>query len=154
VSSPPSANLPRLPIDAVLAELRAAVGARGAAVLVAPPGAGKTTRVPGALLDAGLAGAGDVVVLEPRRLAARLAAARVARERGVPLGGEVGYEVRFDRQVSPATRLRFVTEGVLARRLIGDPTLRGTGVVIVDELHERHLAGDVALARIRALRAG
>ncbi len=142
-----------LPIDAVLPELLAAVRDRGAAVLVAPPGAGKTTRVPGALLDAGLAGAGDIVVLEPRRLATRLAATRVAQERGGTVGGEVGYEVRFDRKVSGATRIRFVTEGVLTRRLLSDPTLAGTSAVILDELHERHLAGDLALALLQRLRA-
>ena len=135
-----------LPIDEVLPALIAAVRDRGAAVLVAPPGAGKTTRVPGALLDAGLAGAGDVVVLEPRRLATRLAANRVAFERGARIGDEVGYEVRFDRKVGAATRIRFVTEGVLTRRLLADPELRGTGAVVLDELHERHLAGDLALA--------
>ncbi len=143
-----------LPIDDVLASLVAAVRERGAGVLVAPPGAGKTTRVPGALLDAGLAGHGDVVVLEPRRLATRLAAARVASERGARLGDQVGYEVRFDRRVGAATRIRFVTEGVLTRQLLADPTLRGTGVVILDELHERHLAGDLALALCQRLRRG
>ena len=147
-------SLPRLPIDDVLPALTAAVAARGAAVLVAPPGAGKTTRVPGALLDAGLAGGGDVVVLEPRRLAARMAAARVASERGGRVGDEVGYEVRFDRRVGAATRIRFVTEGVLTRQLLADPTLRGTGAVILDEIHERHLAGDLALALVERLRRG
>ena len=146
-------KLPPLPIDDVLPDVVAAVARTGSCVLIAPPGAGKTTRVPGALLDAGLAGAGDVVVLQPRRLAARMAAARVAAERGEALGAGVGYEVRFDRKASAATRIRFVTEGLLARRLIGDPTLRGTGVVVIDEFHERHLAGDVALARLRGLRA-
>ena len=141
-----------LPIDAVLPEVIAAVRTRGVAVLVAPPGAGKTTRVPGALLDAGAAG-GDIVVLQPRRLAARLAAARVASERGGELGGEVGYEVRFDRRVGPATRIRFVTEGVLTRRLLADPELRGVGCVIIDEFHERHLDGDLALALVARLRA-
>jgi len=141
-----------LPIDDVLAPLVAAVRERGVAVLVAPPGAGKTTRVPGALLDSG-AVTGEIVVLQPRRLAARLAAARVASERGGPLGGEVGYEVRFDRAVSAATKLRFVTEGVLTRRLLGDPELRGVGAVIVDEFHERHLDGDLALALVERLRA-
>jgi ATP-dependent helicase HrpB len=146
--------LPTLPIDDVMASLVAAVRERGAAVLVAPPGAGKTTRVPGALLDAGLAGSGDIVVLEPRRLATRLAAARVASERGARLGDEVGYEVRFDRKVGGATRIRFVTEGILTRRLLDDPTLRGTGIVILDELHERHMAGDLALALCQRLRRG
>ncbi len=145
-----------LPIDAVLPEIVAAVRDRGVAVLVAPPGAGKTTRVPGALLDAG-AVSGEIVVLQPRRLAARLAAARVATERGGArggeLGGEVGYEVRFDRRVGPATRIRFVTEGVLTRRLLADPELRGVGCVIIDEFHERHLDGDLALALVTRLRA-
>ena len=148
-----SVKLLPLPIDAVLGDVVAAVARTGAAVLIAPPGAGKTTRVPGALLDAGLAGAGDVVVLQPRRLAARMAAARVAAERGAALGAEVGYEVRFDRRAGAATRIRFVTEGLLTRRMISDPALRGTGIVIIDEFHERHLAGDVALARVRALQA-
>src|SRR5512145_2030625 len=104
-----------LPIDDVMPRLIAAVRERRCAVLVAPPGAGKTTRVPGALLDAG-AVEGGVIVLQPRRLAA----ARVAQERGGELGQEVGYEVRFDRKVSEATRIRFLTEGVLTRRLLGD----------------------------------
>ena len=142
----------RLPIDDVLPQLIAAVRERGTAVLVAPPGAGKTTRVPGALRDAGVV-AGDVVVLQPRRLAARLAAARVAHERGGELGREVGYEVRFDRKVSGETRIRFVTEGVLTRRLLADPELRGVGCVVIDEFHERHLDGDLALALVERLRA-
>jgi ATP-dependent RNA helicase HrpB len=141
-----------LPIDAVVPQVVAAVRDRGVMVLVAPPGAGKTTRVPGALLDAGVVD-GEVVVLQPRRLAARLAATRVASERGGELGGEVGYEVRFDRRVGAGTRLRFVTEGVLTRRLLGDPELRGVGCVIIDEFHERHLDGDLALALVSRLRA-
>jgi ATP-dependent helicase HrpB len=141
-----------LPIDVVLPELVAAVRDRGVAVLVAPPGAGKTTRVPGALLDAGVVD-GEVVVLQPRRLAARLAATRVAAERACALGDEVGYEVRFDRRVGPRTRIRFVTEGVLTRQLLGDPELRGVGCVIIDEFHERHLDGDLALALVARLRA-
>ena len=140
-----------LPIDDVLGQLVAAVRERGVAVLVAPPGAGKTTRVPGALLDAGLV-SGEIVVLQPRRIAARLAAARVASERGGELGGEVGYEVRFDRRTSAATRIKFVTEGVLTRRLLADPELRGVGAVIIDEFHERHLDGDLALALVERLR--
>ncbi|HSK00729.1 MAG TPA: helicase-related protein, partial [Kofleriaceae bacterium] len=144
--------LARLPIDDALPPLIAAVREHRTAVLVAPPGAGKTTRVPGALRDAG-AITGDVVVLQPRRLAARLAAARVAHERGGELGREVGYEVRFDRRISDATRIRFVTEGVLTRRLLSDPALRGVGCVIIDEFHERHLDGDLALALVERLRA-
>jgi ATP-dependent helicase HrpB len=141
-----------LPIDAVLAGLTAAVAAHRVAVLVAPPGAGKTTRVPGALRDAGITD-GEIVVLQPRRLAARLAAARVASERKGVLGDEVGYEVRFDRKVSAATKLRFVTEGVLIRQLLADPTLAKVGAVIIDEFHERHLEGDLALALLQRLRA-
>ncbi len=144
--------LSRLPIDDVLPEVVAAVRDRRACVLVAPPGAGKTTRVPGALLDAGLVD-GTIVVLQPRRLAARLAATRVASERKVQLGGEVGYQVRFDRKTSAATRIEFVTEGVLTRRLLGDPELRGVGCVVIDEFHERHLDGDLALALVERLRA-
>ncbi|MBP9085940.1 MAG: ATP-dependent helicase HrpB [Kofleriaceae bacterium] len=142
-----------LPIDDALPALLDAVAAHGVAVLVAPPGAGKTTRVPSALLDANLVGDGDIVVLQPRRLAARLAAERVAFERGVRIGDEVGYEIRLDRKVSAATRIRFVTEGILTRRLLSDPTLRGTSCVIIDEFHERHLDGDVALALLARLRA-
>ncbi|MBA3821806.1 MAG: ATP-dependent RNA helicase, partial [Deltaproteobacteria bacterium] len=140
-----------LPIDDVLPQVVAAVRDRRVAVLVAPPGAGKTTRVPGALLDAG-AITGEIIVLQPRRLAARLAATRVASERGGALGAEVGYEIRFDRKVSGATRIRFVTEGVLTRRLLSDPTLRGVGCVVIDEFHERHLDGDLALALVARLR--
>jgi len=144
--------LARLPIDGVLPHLVAAVRDRKVCVLVAPPGAGKTTRVPGALLDAGAID-GEIVVLQPRRLAARLAATRIASERGVELGGEVGYEVRFDRKRSTATRISLVTEGILTRRLLSDPTLRGVGCVVIDELHERNLDGDLALALVHRLRA-
>ncbi|HEU0036001.1 MAG TPA: ATP-dependent helicase HrpB [Kofleriaceae bacterium] len=141
----------RLPIDDVLPAVVAAVRERRTCVLVAQPGAGKTTRVPGALLDAGVVD-GELVVLQPRRLAARLAAARVASERGGELGGEVGYEIRFDRKTTARTRIKFVTEGVLTRRLLADPELRGVGCVIVDEFHERHLDGDLALALVARLR--
>lgn len=128
-----------------------AVVQRRTCVVVAPPGAGKTTRVPGALVDSGAID-GSIVVLQPRRMAARLAATRIARERGVELGGEVGYQVRFDRKVSAKTRIELVTEGVLTRRLVGDPELRGVGCVVIDEFHERHLDGDLALALIVRLR--
>jgi ATP-dependent helicase HrpB len=141
-----------LPIDHVLPELVSAVRQHRSCVLVAPPGAGKTTRVPGALLDAGIV-SGSIVVLQPRRLAARLAAARIASERNVPLGGEVGYQVRFDRKTSAATRIELVTEGVLTRRLLSDPELKGVGCVVIDEFHERHLDGDLALAMVERLRA-
>src|SRR5438128_4637144 len=120
-------------------------------VIEAPPGAGKTTRVPPALLDAGLAGDGEVWVLEPRRLATRLAARRVAEERGERLGETVGYQVRFEEVAGPRTRLRFLTEGVLTRRLLSDPQLDKVSVVVLDEFHERHLEGDLALALLRRL---
>ncbi|HUJ63368.1 MAG TPA: helicase-related protein, partial [Kofleriaceae bacterium] len=141
-----------LPIDDVTPQIVAAVRERRTCVLIAPPGAGKTTRVPGALLDAGAVD-GSVIVLQPRRLAARLAAARIASERGAALGGEVGYQVRFDRKISAATRIELCTEGVLTRRLLSDRELRGVGCVIVDEFHERHLDGDLALALVERLRA-
>ncbi len=142
-------TLARLPIDDVLSDVVAGVRATRTCVLVAPPGAGKTTRVPGALLDSIT---GSIVVLQPRRLAARLAAARIASERGSELGREVGYQVRFDRRVSAATRIELVTEGVLTRRLLGDPELTGVGCVVIDEFHERHLDGDLALALVARLR--
>lgn len=144
----------RLPIDEALPELLAALASRRVAVLEAPPGAGKTTRVPVAVLDAGLAGDKEVVVLEPRRLAARMAARRVAEERGERVGETVGYQVRFDDVTSARTRVRFVTEGILTRRLLSDPELRDVGVVLLDEFHERHLHGDVALAMLRRLQRG
>lgn len=138
-----------LPIDAVLAELVAALRAHPCAVLRAPTGAGKTTRVPPALLAAGLAGSGAVVMLEPRRLAARAAARRMAEERGVELGGEVGFQVRFERRASRATRILVLTEGLLVRRLVDDPLLEGVGVLVLDEFHERNLDTDLALALAR-----
>ena len=133
-----------LPIDPELPAIVAAVRDRGRLVLEAPPGAGKTTRVPRALLDAGLEG--EIVILEPRRLAARLAAQRVAEELGEAVGETVGYSVRFEERKSARTRIRFVTEGVLTRRLFDDPKLPGVSVVVLDEFHERHLQGDLALA--------
>jgi ATP-dependent helicase HrpB len=143
-------RLSELPIDGVLPEIVQRVRAAGTLVLEAPPGAGKTTRVAPALLDAGIAG--KIVVLEPRRLAARLAARRIAEERGERVGETVGYEVRFERVVSGATRIELVTEGILTRRLVADPELRSVGAVILDEFHERHLQGDVALALLAKLR--
>jgi len=140
-----------LPIDPLLPSVVEAVRARGALVLQAAPGAGKTTRVPRALLDA-RAFEGELWVLEPRRLATRLAAARVAEELGEPVGRRIGYQIRFDEVSSAATRVRFVTEGVLTRRLLADPTLRGIGAVVLDEFHERHLPTDLGLALLRQLR--
>jgi ATP-dependent helicase HrpB len=143
-----------LPIDSLLPEIIAALRSRDALVLEAPPGAGKTTRVPPALLDAGLAGNKEIVVLQPRRLATRLAATRVAEERGERAGATIGYQVRFEDVTSKQTRIRFVTEGILTRRLVGDPMLRDVGIVVLDEFHERHLAGDLALGMLRRLQLG
>ncbi len=140
-----------LPIDPFLPRLLDALRTSGALVLQAEPGAGKTTRVPIALLDAGLSGQGEVLVLQPRRLAARLAARRVAEERGERLGQTVGYQVRFEEVAGPSTRLRFVTEGILTRRLLADPILAGVGAVVLDEFHERHLDGDLAIALLKRL---
>jgi ATP-dependent helicase HrpB len=141
-----------LPIDPLLPEIVEALRAHPTLVLEAPPGAGKTTRVPRALLDAGLARTGEIVVLEPRRLAARMAARRVADELGERVGGTVGYQVRFEDATSSRTRIRFVTEGVLGRKLLASPKLDGIAVVVLDEFHERHLQGDVALALVERLR--
>jgi ATP-dependent helicase HrpB len=140
-----------LPIDPLLPEIVGHLQRSRALVIEAPPGAGKTTRVPRALLEAGLAGAGEVVVLQPRRLPARLAAARVAEEMGERVGETVGYTVRFEEAAGPATRLRFVTEGILTRRLLSDPELRGVAAVVLDEFHERHLATDLALGLLAGL---
>ncbi len=120
-------------------------------MLRAPTGAGKTTRVPPAVLDAGLAGGKQLVLLEPRRLAARAAARRIAVERGVELGGEVGWRVRFDNKSSRATRILVVTEGILVRRLQDDPFLEDVGCVVFDEFHERSLDTDLSLAMTRKL---
>ncbi len=135
-----------LPIDAVLGELTAALAAHGRAVLVAPPGAGKTTRVPLALLEAGLGGSGRILMLEPRRLAARAAAARLAETLGEQVGERVGYRIRGESRVSKATRIEVVTEGILTRMLQRDPSLEGVGAVIFDEFHERSLNADLGLA--------
>jgi ATP-dependent helicase HrpB len=141
----------RLPVDSLLPDIIASLRHSPNLVIVAPPGAGKTTRVPPALLDAGLAGHGEVWVLEPRRLAARMSARRVAEERQEKPGETVGYQVRFEEVSGPRTRLRFLTEGVLTRRLLSDPHLNEVGVVVLDEFHERHLPADLALALLRRL---
>jgi ATP-dependent helicase HrpB len=138
----------RLPIDPLLPEILDHLRREPTLVLEAPTGAGKTTRVPRALLDLDER---EVVVLEPRRLAARLAARFVAHELGEAVGGTVGYQVRFDEVAGPRTRLRFVTEGVLTRKLLSDPMLARVGTVVLDEFHERHLEGDLALALLRKL---
>ena len=135
----------RLPIDAALPDLLGAVRTSGRAVLQAPPGAGKTTRVPLALLDAGLV-AGRIVMLEPRRLAARAAATRMAETLGEDLGHKVGYRIRGETKVSRHTRIEVVTEGILARMIQSDPELTGVGAVLFDEFHERSLNADLGLA--------
>ncbi|HEY6006003.1 MAG TPA: helicase-related protein, partial [Anaeromyxobacter sp.] len=140
-----------LPIDPLLPEAVAALRETPSLVVEAPPGAGKTTRVPRALLEAGLGGAGEIAVLEPRRLAARLAARRVAEEMGERPGETVGWQVRFEEVAGPRTRIRYVTEGLLTRRLVAEPLLPGVGAVVLDEIHERHLQGDLALALLRRL---
>ena len=136
----------KLPIDDVLAGVGAALASGPNLVLVAPPGAGKTTRLPLALLDAAWLDGGRIVMLEPRRLAARAAAAYMARQLGEDVGGQVGYRTRLDTRVGSATRLEVVTEGVLTRMLQSDPALEGTGLVIFDEFHERSLHADLGLA--------
>jgi ATP-dependent helicase HrpB len=133
----------------VLPELIAALRRQACAVLRAPTGAGKTTRVPPALLDAGQIGSGQITVLEPRRLAARAAARRIASERGGRLGDEVGYHVRFDRRAGPHTRLLVVTPGILLQHLHDDPYLEKVGTVLFDEFHERSLENDLALGLVR-----
>jgi ATP-dependent helicase HrpB len=138
--------LPQLPIDEVLPELRAALALRSSAVLQAPPGAGKTTRVPLALLDERWLASQRIIMLEPRRLAARAAARRMAESLGEPLGATVGFRVRGETRVGARTRVEVVTEGVLTRMLHGDAALEGVGLVIFDEFHERSLNADLGLA--------
>lgn len=140
-----------LPIDAVIPAVLEALARDGSVVLEAPPGTGKTTRVPRACLDAAAYAGREIVVLEPRRLAAKLAAVRVADELGEEVGAQVGYHFRFENVGSARTRIRFVTEGMFLRRLLADPELAKTAVVIIDEFHERHLQGDLALAWVRRL---
>lgn len=139
-------ELPCLPVTEVLPALREALEKKGKAVLVAPPGAGKTTLAPLALLDADWASTGRIVLLEPRRLAARAAARRMAALLGEEPGETVGYAMRMERRLSPRTRILVVTEGVLARMIVEDPELSGISAVLFDEFHERSLDGDFALA--------
>ena len=136
-----------LPIYELETQLVADLRTHSRLVLQAPTGSGKSTQVPQILLDSGLAGDGEIVVLQPRRLATRMLAARVAQERGVRLGEEVGYQIRLDKVCGRKTRIRFVTEGVLLRQMLSDPELRGIAVIVFDEFHERHLYGDITLAR-------
>ncbi|MDR3457025.1 MAG: ATP-dependent helicase HrpB [Verrucomicrobiae bacterium] len=137
----------RLPIYEIEREIVARLQSDRRLILSAPTGSGKSTQVPQMLLKHGLLGDGQVVILQPRRLAARLLAARVAQELGVRLGDEVGYQIRFENCTSAKTKIRFVTEGVLLRQMIDDPKLRGVSALLFDEFHERHLYGDITLAQ-------
>src|SRR5271168_1865240 len=152
-------HLPRsfdtpLPIDAVLDELSRTLDRHNAAVLVAPPGAGKTTRVPLALLDESWARGKKIIVLEPRRIAARASAERMAKTLGERVGETVGYRVRFGSKVSRATRIEVVTEGIFSRQILGDPELSGVAAVLFDEFHERSLDADLGLALARDAQVG
>jgi ATP-dependent helicase HrpB len=143
-----------LPIDAVLDELARALAGNNAAVLVAPPGAGKTTRVPLALLDAPWVANKKVIVLEPRRIAARASAERMAKTLGERVGDTVGYRVRFSTKVSRKTRIEVVTEGIFSRQILDDPELTGIAAVLFDEFHERSLDADLDLALARDAQTG
>ncbi|MFG3596365.1 ATP-dependent helicase HrpB [Bradyrhizobium sp. RDI18] len=143
-----------LPIDAVLDELGRTLAANNAAVLVAPPGAGKTTRVPLALLDAPWLKDKKIIMLEPRRIAARASAERMARTLGERAGETVGYRVRFGSKISRATRIEVVTEGIFSRQILDDPELNGVAAVLFDEFHERSLDADLGLALARDTQTG
>ena len=140
-------NPKELPIYELRDSICAALKTENRLIIEAPTGSGKSTQVPQMVLDSGVAGAGEVVVLQPRRLAARLLARRVAEERGERLGEVVGYQVRMDSCVSARTQIRYVTEGILLRQFLSDPTLRGISTLVFDEFHERHIYGDITLAR-------
>ncbi|HEY3762596.1 MAG TPA: ATP-dependent RNA helicase [Verrucomicrobiae bacterium] len=137
----------RLPIYDIESDIISRLKSDRRLILSAPTGSGKSTQVPQMLLRHNFLREGQVVILQPRRLATRLLAARVAQELGVKLGEEVGYQIRFENVTSAKTKIRFVTEGVLLRQMIEDPKLRGVSVLIFDEFHERHLYGDITLAR-------
>ncbi|HKL25242.1 MAG TPA: ATP-dependent helicase HrpB [Desulfuromonadales bacterium] len=144
----------RLPVEAILPQLDRTLAKSPAVVLQAPPGSGKTTRVPRALLDAAWLSGQRILMLEPRRLAAVNAANYIARSGGEPVGATVGYAIRFARRCGPETRLEIMTEGVLTRRLQNDPELGGVGLVVFDEFHERSLQADLALALCRDIQQG
>ncbi|MDP4694076.1 MAG: helicase-related protein, partial [Opitutales bacterium] len=150
------ASTSALPIYEVADQIVDGLAAHGRVVLSAPTGSGKSTQVPQILIDrAGVEG--EIVVLQPRRLAARLLAKRVAQERGGKLGEEVGYQIRFENVISSRTRIRFVTEAILLRQILEDPSLKGVGAVVFDEFHERHLTSDLsiscALQAVRSVRS-
>jgi len=136
-----------LPIYELEAPMVAALRSQGRLVVQAPTGSGKSTQLPQILLKHGFAETGQVVVLQPRRLATRMLAKRVAEELGSPVGGLVGYQIRLEAKVSAQTKIRFVTEGVLLRQMSFDALLSGIAVIVFDEFHERHLYGDITLAR-------
>ena len=143
-----------LPIDDALPALTAALRSREAAVLVAPPGAGKTTRVPLVLMDEPWAADKKIIVLEPRRIAARAAAERMAKTLGEKVGDTVGLRVRFGSKVSKRTRIEVVTEGIFSRMILDDPELKGIAAVLFDEFHERSLDADLGLAFARDAQQG
>ena len=147
-------NRSPLPIDAQLPEMLAQLREHGAIVVVAEPGAGKTTRLPPAIVKANLLSAEhpNLIMLQPRRIATRAAAERIAVENGWQVGREVGYQVRFENRTSRETRLRVVTEAILTRQLLEDPSLEGVGCVVLDEFHERSVHSDIALALLREVR--
>jgi len=142
-----------LPIDTYLPEIVWQLAETRSLVIVAEPGAGKTTRVPPAILRSGTLSAEhpNLVILQPRRVAARAAAQRIAEENGWRIGREVGYHIRFEKKMGPDTRLRVLTEGVLTRQMLNDPFLEGVGAVILDEFHERSLNVDLAIAMLREI---
>jgi ATP-dependent RNA helicase HrpB len=147
VSFPLRMGLIDLPIHEIETRLLATLAIQRRVILTAPTGSGKSTQVPQMLLDGGLLGSGQIVILQPRRLPARMLAGWVAKQRKGKLGEEVGYQIRLDNVTSPATRIRYVTEGVLLRQILNDPKLLGVNAVIFDEFHERHLYGDITLSR-------
>ena len=154
-----AASADLFPISSLLPQIRASLAAHPRLVLEAPPGAGKTTQVPLALLDADWLQGRKIVMLEPRRVAARAAAAFMARQLGEDIGDTVGYRIRFENRISARTRIEVVTEGILTRMLQDDPELGGTGpgsigALLFDEFHERHLAGDLGLALALDVQAG
>ncbi len=143
---------PDLPIFKIRQPLAEACAKTRRIVLSAATGSGKSTQVPQLLIDGGHVPADQqVIVLQPRRLPTRMLAARIAHERGQKLGEEVGYQIRFDRVESEKTRIKFVTEGLLLRQMMGDPRLRGVGALVFDEFHERNINSDLALAMARRI---
>jgi ATP-dependent helicase HrpB len=142
-----------LPIEDLREGIISALSVENRLILEAPTGSGKSTQIPQMLLDAGILGTGRAVILQPRRLAARMLAARVAHERQGRVGDEIGYRIRLDDSSSSATRLLFVTEGILVRQMLGDPDLSGVSALLFDEFHERHLYSDITLAQALELQA-